>query len=547
MVPTPSRHVRIDHASAVYAATRAARETGRAAGLPDVLTERAAVVTSELAGNLDKHAVNGSVVVQRATTGLGIDVLAADDGPGMTDLEHWLLDGNTTTATLGTGLGAVKRMATVFRIRSAPGSGTIAAARVLAPGTPAGRAAAMAHFCLPREGESVCGDAVAIAETSGSQTAVVADGLGHGPDAAEAADVALSVFAQNPDRPLAHQIASMHRALRATRGAAIALARITPRRLEFCGIGNVIGTTLNGRSRPRAAAQHPGNRRVHLAGRPGPAGAPRRRRRRRPAHRRNRPRLADRRRPRCGAARRRAAAGGRTGPPPPQPARRRRRDRPAPRPDHLMHPGLARIRRDLRTACGDAGVPAGDRARLVLAATVLAEPAVEAGQEILVETTTAERRLAVTLRLAAPVGQARRNEPAVAARRRGRRDPHLAPRHGSCPAPRTGRRRRGHPRGDARADRPRRRPRPGTAGPQARTRRNQQRRARDVRRARTTRRTAPPRARAHLPRAGGRAAPAAAGGAGVGAGGAATPRPTRIPRPAATSTTGSSCPTATCT
>ncbi|WP_329048733.1 SpoIIE family protein phosphatase [Amycolatopsis sp. NBC_01488] len=258
VVPTPSRHVRIDHASAVYAATRAARETGRAAGLPDVLTERAAVVTSELAGNLDKHAVNGSVVVQRATTGLGIDVLAADDGPGMTDLEHWLLDGNTTTATLGTGLGAVKRMATVFRIRSAPGSGTIAAARVLAPGTPAGRAAAMAHFCLPREGESVCGDAVAIAETSGSQTAVVADGLGHGPDAAEAADVALSVFAQNPDRPLAHQIASMHRALRATRGAAIALARITPRRLEFCGIGNVIGTTLNGRSRPGLLLSIPG-------------------------------------------------------------------------------------------------------------------------------------------------------------------------------------------------------------------------------------------------------------------------------------------------
>ena len=262
VVLPPSRHLRIDHISAVYAASRAARDTGGAAGLPDVLTERAAVVTSELASSLDKHTVNGSVVVQRATTGVGIDVLATDDGPGMTDLEHWLLDGNTTTATLGTGLGAVKRMATVFHIRTAPGAGTSAAARVLAPGTPAGRAAAMAHFCLPREGESVCGDAIAVAPTTGGQTAVVADGLGHGPDAEEAADVAIRVFAQNPDRPLTQQLASMHRALRATRGAAIALARITRRRLEFCGIGNVIGTTLTtapgGMGRPGLLLSVPG-------------------------------------------------------------------------------------------------------------------------------------------------------------------------------------------------------------------------------------------------------------------------------------------------
>ncbi|SFW67585.1 Anti-sigma regulatory factor (Ser/Thr protein kinase) [Amycolatopsis australiensis] len=258
MVPPPSRHVRVDHVSAVYAATRAARETGRAAGLPDVLTERAAVVTSELAGNLDKHAVNGSVVVQRATTGLGVDVLAADDGPGMADVEHWLLDGNTTTATLGTGLGAVSRMATVFRIRSAPGRGTLAAARVLAPGTPVGQAAAMAHFCLPRSGESQCGDAIAVAPTTGGWTALVADGLGHGPDAAQAAGRAVEVFAQNPDRPPSHQLANMHRALRGTRGAAIALARVTPRRLEFCGVGNISGTTLHESGRSGLLLSIPG-------------------------------------------------------------------------------------------------------------------------------------------------------------------------------------------------------------------------------------------------------------------------------------------------
>ncbi|SFW67576.1 PP2C family protein-serine/threonine phosphatase [Amycolatopsis australiensis] len=74
-----------------------------------------------------------------------------------------------------------------------------------------------------------------------------------------------------------------------------------------------------------------------------------------------------------------------------------------------MRPELARIRRRLRAACGEAGVPAGDRARLVLAATLLAEPVIEAGRDVHVETAVADRRLAVTFRLPEPVGQARRN------------------------------------------------------------------------------------------------------------------------------------------
>ncbi|MGW3961797.1 ATP-binding protein [Amycolatopsis sp. NPDC005003] len=255
-----TRQIRVDHPSAGYAAARVAREAAREAGLADVLADRAAVVAAELASNIAKHAGGGSVFVQRSLfggpggeapgrhsslTGRGVDVLAADDGPGMADLDHWLLDGNTTTATLGTGLGAVKRMAAEFRITSSPSAGTLAAARLLDPGAPAPHRA-IGHFRLPRDGEEYCGDAVALADVTGSRTAVVADGLGHGPDAAEAADAALRVFTENPDRPLPHQLTNMHRALRTTRGAAVALVRIAPRRLEFCGVGNVSGASLGG-------------------------------------------------------------------------------------------------------------------------------------------------------------------------------------------------------------------------------------------------------------------------------------------------------------
>ncbi|MEU5266357.1 PP2C family protein-serine/threonine phosphatase [Amycolatopsis sp. NPDC021455] len=64
-----------------------------------------------------------------------------------------------------------------------------------------------------------------------------------------------------------------------------------------------------------------------------------------------------------------------------------------------MRPDLARIRRRLRTACAEAGVPADDRGRLVLAVTLLAEPALTAGETVDVTTAVSDHRLAVTVRL----------------------------------------------------------------------------------------------------------------------------------------------------
>ncbi|MFE6612116.1 PP2C family protein-serine/threonine phosphatase [Amycolatopsis sp. NPDC057786] len=74
-----------------------------------------------------------------------------------------------------------------------------------------------------------------------------------------------------------------------------------------------------------------------------------------------------------------------------------------------MHPHLTRLRRRLRAACAEAGVPAEDRARLVMAATLLAGPAFDAGAEVALETTTADGLLAVTVRLPRPVERPRRN------------------------------------------------------------------------------------------------------------------------------------------
>jgi serine/threonine protein phosphatase PrpC len=71
--------------------------------------------------------------------------------------------------------------------------------------------------------------------------AVVADGLGHGPEAAEAASVAIRVISEHADATPAHLVELAHTALRPTRGAALAVAsvNVTKGIVEFAGIGNI--------------------------------------------------------------------------------------------------------------------------------------------------------------------------------------------------------------------------------------------------------------------------------------------------------------------
>ncbi|MEU2683273.1 SpoIIE family protein phosphatase [Streptomyces hygroscopicus] len=259
----PTAQVRVDHHSAVHLAAETAREVARGCELPGALPDQAAVIASELATNLNKHASDGTVYVQPLPLGHGVEILAADRGPGMQDPERCLADGYTTTGTLGVGLGAVSRMATHFALRSADGPepGTWVCARLAPPGERRPEWQGVGSVCLPAEGEEECGDARAIVDTDSGRTAVVLDGLGHGRLAAEAAQAALRTFHAEPDRPLPEVLARMNQALRHTRGAAVGLLRLHPDRADYCGIGNI-----------RALALSPGGVSHRLTGQPGVVG-----------------------------------------------------------------------------------------------------------------------------------------------------------------------------------------------------------------------------------------------------------------------------------
>ncbi|MFF5567554.1 SpoIIE family protein phosphatase [Streptomyces sp. NPDC012623] len=261
----PTAHIRIDHYSAVHLAAETARSVARACGLPGAMPDQAAVVASELGSNLAKHATNGALFLHPLPLGAGVEILAADRGPGILDLDRSLTDGYTTTHTLGTGLGAARRISTSFTIRSQSGVGTLVCARLAPPDPPPGLAPPagqdIAAICLAAEGERTSGDACSVIDTDGVRTAIVVDGLGHGPGAAEPAHAALRAFGRTPDSPLPEILTAVHRALRHTRGAALALLRLHPGHAEYCGVGNV-----------RALALGPGGVHHRLTGQPGVAG-----------------------------------------------------------------------------------------------------------------------------------------------------------------------------------------------------------------------------------------------------------------------------------
>jgi serine phosphatase RsbU (regulator of sigma subunit) len=93
----------------------------------------------------------------------------------------------------------------------------------------------------PYPGELVNGDAWRVDRHGAWVRIAVIDGLGHGIQAADAANAALALLEEHPDAEPIRILELCHGALRGTRGAAIGVVMIdsSARRLCFAGVGNV--------------------------------------------------------------------------------------------------------------------------------------------------------------------------------------------------------------------------------------------------------------------------------------------------------------------
>ena len=215
---------------------------------------RLALVVTELCTNLVRHAQGGRllVAVREGPAGDEIELLAVDDGPGMSDVEHCLRDGVTTSTTPGTGLGAVRRLSDEFAAFSAAPGGTVVLARI-APrriGAPRPAIGRFNHgaIAVPAAGETRCGDAWAIVRRGALASVLVVDGLGHGPEAETAALACVEAFGVAPFDPPSTTLARADADMRKTRGASAAIAHLDAdaRSVTFCGAGNIAGRLTSG-------------------------------------------------------------------------------------------------------------------------------------------------------------------------------------------------------------------------------------------------------------------------------------------------------------
>ncbi|GHA27397.1 ATP-binding SpoIIE family protein phosphatase [Streptomyces purpurascens] len=315
----------------------AAEDAAALAGLDQRRTAAAALVATELATNLLKHAEGGQVLIDVVASPVlregreesrVVQIAAIDHGPGIPDVPAALRDGFSTTRSLGAGLGTCLRLADDFGLHSRSGRGTVAVARVGATprsdGTPAGPAVRVradgvsgswselpgpgtqggavpgwsgdgpgdggvpghegrpgpaddspapvaavraGGVNIPYAGAECSGDAWAWVRAGERVTLMLADGLGHGPEAARASSTAVVALHRWAHLSPAEVLRQLHDALKGTRGAAVAVAQLDLRagRLRFAGIGNV-GARLRTDGTWRHLLSRPGIVGVHRPG-----------------------------------------------------------------------------------------------------------------------------------------------------------------------------------------------------------------------------------------------------------------------------------------
>jgi serine/threonine-protein kinase RsbT len=114
-----------------------ARQAGRslAAAIGFNPTDQALIATaiSELARNILRYAGWGEVRLgQMSARGReGIEVVAADQGPGIANLDDAMLDGFTTSGGLGLGLPGARRLMDEFHVQTDTSGTTITALKLI--------------------------------------------------------------------------------------------------------------------------------------------------------------------------------------------------------------------------------------------------------------------------------------------------------------------------------------------------------------------------------------------------------------------------------
>lgn len=254
--------IEIKDEAQVGTARRAVHEFASGLGFDETELAQIDIVVQEIGTNAARYASAGGWLHYTTPLGTspGIELFYWDTGPGIYDLDRAVRDGVSTSGSLGAGLGAIRRLMDEFDVystlrttsrlslsqrRTFHGTALLTRkwlrdGREEMPGSDEARRFGV--WSRPHPGEELNGDAYFMRARGGRTLLAVIDGLGHGPGAKEAADVALDQLDEWRGEPLDELLLALHNGLRVTRGAVIGAAIIdnVSGRFHYAGVGNVM-------------------------------------------------------------------------------------------------------------------------------------------------------------------------------------------------------------------------------------------------------------------------------------------------------------------
>jgi anti-sigma regulatory factor (Ser/Thr protein kinase) len=215
------------------------------AGLSSQRTSELDIIVAEMTSNLFKYSDDGEILMGIFPNGGSpyIELISIDNGPGMINPARMMQDGVSTSNTLGHGLGSMKRLSDTFELYSQIGWGTIALSRVYndPEKVKVSNVVTMRPIVVAKPGETTSGDGFVYKKTDKYVKMMLADGLGHGPEANKAINEAAAAFKICPDASPTETLRFIHNSIKKTRGAVIniVLYDFATKTWLSAGIGNI--------------------------------------------------------------------------------------------------------------------------------------------------------------------------------------------------------------------------------------------------------------------------------------------------------------------
>lgn len=215
------------------------------AGMSELKINQIDLIVAEMTSNLFKYSDDGELLLGVFSNGGSpyVELISIDNGPGMINPSRMMQDGVSTSNTLGHGLGSMKRLSDVFELYSQIGWGTIVLSRVYNdPEQAKVKAKVIINpIVVFKPGETTSGDGFTFKKTDKYLKMMLADGLGHGPEANHAINEAAAAFKVFPDYSPSATIRFIHQAIKKTRGAVINILcyDYAKRMWSSVGVGNI--------------------------------------------------------------------------------------------------------------------------------------------------------------------------------------------------------------------------------------------------------------------------------------------------------------------